>query len=55
MRPMGVDDYPWIALWYMSCISVIYARFRSISINVFLIMRLREAPLSTRVLATIWC
>jgi hypothetical protein len=44
---MGVDDYPGITSWKVSCNGVRSARLRPISMNVFLMMRLREAPLST--------
>jgi hypothetical protein len=53
MRSMGVDDYPRITTWNMSCTGVRSSRLRPISMKVFLIMRLREALLSTRVLATL--
>jgi hypothetical protein len=53
MRPMGVDDCPRITLWSVSCTGVKSDRLRPISMKVFLMMRFSEAPLSTRVLATL--
>jgi hypothetical protein len=53
MRPMGEDDYPGIIPWKVSCIEVNYAKLRSISMKVFLVKRLREAPQSISVLATL--
>jgi hypothetical protein len=53
MRPMGVDDCPRITPGKVSCIGVRSAKLRLISMNVFLIMRFSEAPLSTRVFATL--
>jgi hypothetical protein len=50
---MGVDHCPRITSWNVSCTGVRSDRLRTISMNVFLIMRLKEAPLSTRVLATL--
>jgi hypothetical protein len=47
MHPMGVDDCPRITPWNVSCTEVRSARFRLSSMKVFLIMRLRDAPLST--------
>jgi hypothetical protein len=54
MHPMGVDDCPGITTWNVSCTWVRSARLRPISMKLFLVMRLREAPLSTRVLATLY-
>jgi hypothetical protein len=53
MRPIGVDDYPGMIPWKVSCIGVISARLRPISMMVFLIMRFKEAPQSINVLATL--
>jgi hypothetical protein len=50
---MGVDDCLRITPLNVSCTRVRSDRSRPISMNVFLNMRLREAPLSTRVLATL--
>jgi hypothetical protein len=49
----GVDDCPGITQWKVSCTEVRSARLRPILMNVFLMMRLSEAPLSIRVLATL--
>jgi hypothetical protein len=50
---MGEDDYPGIIPWKVSCTGVNYAKLRPISMKVFLIKRLREAPQSINVLATL--
>jgi hypothetical protein len=50
---MGVDDYHGITPWDVSCTSAKSDRLRPILMKVFLMMRFREAPLSTRVLATL--
>jgi hypothetical protein len=53
MRLMGVDNWPGVTPWKVSCIGVRSAKWRPISMNVFLMMRLSEAQLSIRVLATL--
>jgi hypothetical protein len=53
MCPMGVDDYPRITPWKVSCTGVRSAKLRPISMNIFFMMRLSEVPLSIRVLATL--
>jgi hypothetical protein len=53
IRPMGVDDYPGMIPWNVSCTGVKSVKLRPISIKVFLIMRFNEAPLSINILATL--
>jgi hypothetical protein len=53
MHPMRVDDWPGITTWKVSCTRVSSTELRTISLNVFLMMRLSEAPLLIRVLATL--
>jgi hypothetical protein len=53
MRLMGVDDYPGLIPWKVSCMRVNLAKLRPISIKVFLIIKFSEAPLSIKVLATL--
>jgi hypothetical protein len=48
---MGVDDCLRITPWNVSWIGVKSDKLRLISMNVFLMMRLRDAPLSISVLA----
>jgi hypothetical protein len=54
MRLMGVDDCPRMTPWNMSWTGVKSDRSTLISMNVFLMIRLRDAPLSINVLATLW-
>jgi hypothetical protein len=51
MRPIGVDDYPGMTPWNMSCIGIRSDKLRLISMKVFLMIRFNEAPLSINVLA----
>jgi hypothetical protein len=51
---MGVDDYPGMITWNVSCTGVSSARLRPISMMVFLIIKFSEAPLLIKVLATLW-
>jgi hypothetical protein len=53
MHPMGVDGCPGIIPWNMLCTRVRAHMLRPISMNAILIMWLREATLSIRVLATL--
>jgi hypothetical protein len=53
MHPMGIDAYPGMIPWNMSCTGVRSDNLRPISLKVFLIMRFNEAPLSINVLATL--
>jgi hypothetical protein len=53
MHPIGVDDYPRITPWNVSCIEVRFDRLRPISMKVFLMMRFTDASLSIRVLVTL--
>jgi hypothetical protein len=50
---MGVDDYPEITPWNVSCTGVKSDRLMPISMKVFLMMRFNETLLSTRVLTTL--
>jgi hypothetical protein len=52
--PDGVDDYPRMIPWKVPCTEVKSAKLRPISMKVFFIIKLSEAPLSIRVLATLW-
>jgi hypothetical protein len=54
MHPMGVDDRPGMIPWKVSCTGVRSAKLRPISMKVFLIIKFSEAPLSIRVLSTLW-
>jgi hypothetical protein len=51
---MGVDDYPEMIPWKVSCTGVNSAKLRPISMKVFLIIKFSETPLSIKVLATLW-
>jgi hypothetical protein len=53
MCPIGVDDCPGMTPWNMSCTGTRSDRFRTISMKVFLMIRLNEGPLSISVLATL--
>jgi hypothetical protein len=53
MHPMGVDAYPVMISWNVSCTGVRSDNLRPISMKAFLIMRFNEAPLSINVLATL--
>jgi hypothetical protein len=55
MSLIRVNDCPGIILWKVSCTGVSSAKLRPVSMNVFLIMRIREVPLSINVLATLYC
>jgi hypothetical protein len=50
---MGVVDCSGISLWNVSCTGTRSDRLRSISMKVFLMIRINEAPLSIGVLATL--
>jgi hypothetical protein len=52
---MGVDNYPGMIPWKVSCNGVNSAKMRPISMKVFLIMRFIEALLSINVLDTLCC
>jgi hypothetical protein len=54
MRPMEVDDYPGMIPWKVSCTGVNSAKLRPISMKVFLIIKFSEAPLSIKVLVSLW-
>jgi hypothetical protein len=54
MRPMGVDNCPRMIPWKVSCVGVHSSKLRPISTKVFLIIKFSEAPLSIKVLATLW-
>jgi hypothetical protein len=53
MHPTGVDDYPGMTPWNVSCMGVNSVRLRPISMKVFLMMRFNEALLLINVLATL--
>jgi hypothetical protein len=50
---MGVDSYPGMIPWNVSCTGVRSYKLMPISMKVFLIMRFNEAPLSINILATL--
>jgi hypothetical protein len=54
MHPMGVDDYPGMIPRKVSCTGVNSAKLRPISMKVFLIIKFSEAPLSIKVLVSLW-
>jgi hypothetical protein len=53
MHPIGVDDYPGMILWKVSCTRVNSAKLRPILMKVLLIMRFRVTLLSINVFATL--
>jgi hypothetical protein len=53
MHPMGVDNYPGMIPWTMSCTGVNLPKLSPISMKVFLIIKFSEAPLSIKVLTTL--
>jgi hypothetical protein len=50
---MGVDVYPGMIPWNVSCIGVTSDNLRPISMKAFLIKRFNKAPMSINVLATL--
>jgi hypothetical protein len=53
MHLIGVDDYPSMTPWNISCTGIKSFRVRPISIKVFLMIRFNEAMLLISVFATI--
>jgi hypothetical protein len=49
----GVDNYPEMIPWKVSCTGVRSAKLRLISMKVFLIIKLSKTPLSIKVFTTL--